>query len=105
MKSMLIIFAVAIASPLHAFDRSLNPDRFTSIGLDVSSGKLAGMPKEVTAGTPHTDGGFVKGLLDIRLPISNALTIHAFGSNTGVNNNLQFSEGNEVGVGLRVYIQ
>jgi hypothetical protein len=59
----------------------------------------------VAAGAPATDGGFVKGLVDFRLPISNAVTMHAFGSSTGVNNNMQFSEGHEVGLGMRVYFR
>jgi hypothetical protein len=108
MKSIFVAMMatfITSAPPAQAFDRSLNPDRYMSIGLDVSGGKLPGMLKTVPAGDPSTDGGFVRGLLDVRIPVSNALTIHAFGSSTGVNNNLQFSEGNEVGVGLRVYIQ
>lgn len=106
-NSLAVIGLVLILAvlPAHAFDRSNNPDKFTSIGLDVSSGKLAGIQKDTAAGAPHTDGGFVKGLLDVRVPITNALSMHAFGSSTGVNNNLQFSEGTEIGVGLRVFLQ
>lgn len=98
----LLMFVSAIGG---AFDRSRNPDRFMSVGLDVSSGKLPGILTDQSVGDPHTDGGFVKGLLDVRLPVSNAITFHAFGSSTGVNNNMQFSQGNEVGIGLRVYLQ
>jgi hypothetical protein len=107
MKTLIVLVLIQTLSAgvLHAFDRSLNPDRYASVGLDISTGKLAGIQKDVAADAPHTDGGFVKGLLDLRVPISNALTVHAFGSSTGVNNNLQFSEGTEVGVGLRVYLQ
>lgn len=107
MKTIGILIAVQMLSvgSLFAFDRTQNPDRYASVGLDVSTGKLAGIQKDVAAGAPHTDGGFVKGLLDIRVPISNAVTVHAFGSSTGVNNNMQFSEGTEVGLGLRVYLQ
>lgn len=102
-----LIVALVLLSPAisFAFDKSQNPDRYTSVGLDVSTGKLAGMVKDTAAGAPHTDGGFVKGLLDVRMPISNALTLHAFGSSTGINNNLQFSDGTEIGVGLRVFLQ
>lgn len=91
--------------PCHAYDRDKNPDRYLSVGLDVSAGHLAGILTDTPAGAPHMDGGFTKGLLDIRVPVSNAVTFHAFGSSTGVNNNMQFSEGSEVGVGLRVYLQ
>ncbi len=106
MKTVIVVLSLlAAVAPLQAFDRSLNPDRYASIGLDVSAGKLPGMLKTVQAGAPATDGGFTKGLLDLRLPISNALSFHAFGSATGVNNNMSFSEGSEVGFGLRVFIQ
>lgn len=105
MKALIVTVLVAMGiGQALAFDRSQNPDRYMSVGLDVSSGKLAGMLKTVPAGEPATDGGFVKGLLDLRVPVSNALTVHAFGSATGVNNNLQYSEGSEVGLGFRVYI-
>ena len=104
-KRMIVVGLLMMGSMVaQAFDRSQNPDRFMSVGVDVSSGKLPGILTDQVAGAPYTDGGFVKGLLDIRVPISNALTVHAFGSTTGVNNNLQFSDGNEVGIGLRVYL-
>lgn len=107
MKTILCFLALQIAcvGSLSARERPLNPDRFPSIGLDVSTGKLAGIAKDHAAGAPYTDGGFVRGQLDLRLPISNALTLRAFGNSTGINNNLQFSDGTEVGVGLRFYIQ
>ena len=93
-----------VASPVWGFDTSRNPDQWMSIGMDVSGGHLAGMMKDVAPDTPHTDGGFIKGLLDVRIPMTNTVTLHAFGSSTGINNNLQFSEGHELGVGLRVYL-
>lgn len=102
MKIIGVVVAMFLAAPALAFDRSMNPDRYPSIGLDVSGGKLAGIPK---AAVPHTDGGFTRGLLDVRVPISNALTVHAFGSATGINNNLDYTEGSEVGLGLRIYIK
>lgn len=105
MKIALVVALLQIASAGWAFDRTENPDRYTSIGMDLSTGKLPGMLKKEVAGLPDTDGGFVKGLLDVRVPITNTLTMHVFGSSTGVNNNLEFSEGNEVGFGLRVYIR
>jgi hypothetical protein len=105
---MKVIIAVVVlgilAVPAQAFDKTQNPDRYTSVGLDVSRGNLPGLLKDTEPGAPHTDGGFVKGALDVRYPLSNAVTLHAFGSSTGVNNNLQFSEGTEIGVGLRVYL-
>lgn len=106
MKILLMTVAVLVLMswPSQAFDRSLNPDRYPSIGLDVSGGKLAGMQKVVAHGAPDTDGGFMKGAVDFKLPISNALTVRAFGSSTGINNNKEFTEGNEVGVGFRIYI-
>lgn len=88
-----------------SFDISKNPDRYASVGLDVSSGHLAGINTTTVGDEPHTDGGYVKGLLDLRVPISNAVTVHAFGSSTSINNNRQFSDGNEFGMGLRVYLQ
>lgn len=105
MKSVIVASILLVSSSVFALDRSLNPDKYPSIGLDVSGGKLAGILKDVPAGAPATDGGFVKGLLDLRMPISNAVTLHGFASSTGLNNNKQFSEGSEVGFGLRVYIQ
>lgn len=101
------IVLLMLALPARAYDTKDNPDRYLSVGLDVSSGHLAGILKDTSklpADSPQTDGGFVKGALDVRVPISNAVTFHAFGSSTGINNNLQYSEGSEVGVGLRVYI-
>lgn len=110
----LILSAAAVAN---AWEIEKNPDRYPSIGLDVSSGRLAGLPK---GGTPigsligntagisssaNTDGKFVAGQLDVRLPVSSALTVHAFGSSTSVNNNLQFTDGHSFGAGLRVYLQ
>jgi len=107
MKRIIVVWTLVstLAGVAGAWSTKENPDRYPSVGLDVSSGKLAGILKETPAGAAHTDGGFVKGLLDARVPISNVVTLHAFGSSTGVNNNLQFSEGHEVGLGMRVYFR
>lgn len=102
MKTLIVASLLALTANAWAFEVTHNPDRYPSVGLDVSSGHLAGIDTVATGG-PHTDGGFVKGLVDLRLPISNAVTLHAFGSSTGINNNLQFSNGDEMGLGLRVY--
>ncbi len=103
--STLVAIVTLAAGSSFAFDKSQNPDRFLSFGVDLSTGKLPGMLTANQPGAPATDGGFVKGALDVRVPITNAVTIHTFGSTTGVNNNLQFSSGNELGVGFRVYLQ
>lgn len=111
MKTIIVtIWAVASTLMLfmcnaQAYEIDGNPDRYLSVGLDISAGKLPGMLKDAPASYPHTDGGFVKGMLDIRMPVCGSLTVHAFGSSTGINNNLQFSEGNEIGLGLRVYVR
>lgn len=88
-----------------AWEFRSNPDRYPSFGLEASEGKLAGIQKDTPSGAPHTDGGFIDGKLDIRLPISDYITVNAFGESTGINNNLQFSEGNRIGIGVRVYVQ
>lgn len=105
MKTRLLLLLLAVAQPCVAFDHYGNPDHYPSIGLDVSSGKLPGMLTTLAPGQPATNGGFVKGLLDLRYPLTDVVTVHAFGSSTGVNNNLQFSGGNEVGIGLRIYLR
>lgn len=101
----LIALILSTAAVANAWEIQKNPDRYPSFGIEASTGKLAGIQKDVPAGAPHTDGGFVQGRLDVRLPISSNVTVNLVGENTGVNNNLQFSEGNRVGLGVRVYIQ
>lgn len=101
----LIVLIVSVASVANAWEFQKNPDRFPSFGLETSTGKLAGMAKDVPAGAPRTDGGFVQGRLDLRLPISSCITVNLSGEHTGVNNNLQFSEGHRLALGVRVYIQ
>jgi len=96
---------ILCASSAFAWSTKENPDQYPSIGLDISSGKIAGVVKDNALGLPQTDGGFVKGLLDIRVPMTNTVTVHAFGSSTGINNNKQYSEGSEVGLGLRIYLK
>lgn len=98
-----VALVVVLASAGNAFERRYNPDRFPSLGMDLSKGKLAGMLKDTAAGAPHTDGGFVKFDLDYKYPLNDVITLRAFGALTGINNNLQFSEGNQMGVGMRIY--
>lgn len=105
MKTAIVVMLMLAAPVAHAFDHSENPDRYMSVGLDVSKGMLPGMEKTRPAGTPSTDGGFVKGALDVRVPVTNILTFKVFGNATGVNNNLAFTEGSEIGIGLRVYVK
>ncbi len=105
MKTIILLSAVLLTAPVFALDTKDNPDRFPSLGFDISKGKLPGVLTSNQPGAPATDGGFVKGAFDFQLPVTNALTVRTFGSTTGVNNSLQFSEGNELGVGLRVYIR
>jgi len=101
----LMILMMLVAGKASAWQFEKNPDRLPSFGVEVSTGKLAGILKDTPAGSPHTDGGFVQGKLDVRLPVSHCVTVNVLGESTGVNNNLQFSEGNRVGLGVRVYIQ
>lgn len=99
----LVYFASVATAGAWEFPK--NPDRFPSFGLETSAGKLAGIPKATPTGAPHTDGGFVQGKVDLRLPVSSYITVNLLGESTGINNNLEFSEGHRVGLGVRVYIQ
>lgn len=101
----LIVLIFATASVANAWEFDKNPDRYPSFDIEASTGKLAGILKDTPAGAPHTDGGFVQGHVDLRLPVSSNITLTLLGESTGINNNLQFSEGNRVGAGVRVYIQ
>lgn len=101
--TILVYFASAAAAGAWEFQK--NPDRFPSFGIETSAGKLPGIPKATPDGAPHTDGGFVQGKVDLRLPVSSYITLNLLGESTGINNNLEFTEGHRFGFGLRVYIQ
>lgn len=107
MKTIAIAVSVVcmVAAHAGAWEFQKNPDRYPSFGIETSAGKLAGIPRATPEGAPHTDGGFVQGKVDLRLPVSSYITLNLVGESTGINNNLQFSEGHRVGFGLRVYIQ
>lgn len=94
------LLALLMIAPAQAFDKSLNPDRVPSIGLDLWKGQIAGMDRQ----TSETNGGTVGGHADFRLPVSNALSVHFFGESEGVNNNMRYTEGYKIGVGMRVFL-
>lgn len=100
-----VIFMLLLSTSGYAWEFEKNPDRYPSFGIEAASGHLAGTLKDTQPGAPHTDGGYVQGKLDIRLPISSMITVNFFGEQTGINNNLQFSDGSRVGIGVRVYVQ
>jgi hypothetical protein len=95
------LLLLLVAAPLHAFDVNKNPDRVPSFGLDLWKGQVAGLDRQ----TAETNGGTVGGLFDYRQPVTNALTVHAFAQSEGINNNLRYTDGYKIGVGLRVFLQ
>lgn len=100
-KLLSALLLLIVAGTAHAYDTSKNPDRVPSFGLDLWKGQVAGLDRQ----TAETNGGTVGGHFDFRQPISNALTVHAFAESEGINNNLRYSDGYKVGVGLRVFLQ
>lgn len=117
MKTLFVVSTLLLlAGTAFGWEVPQNPDRYMSIGLDLSAGKQAGLYKsdqitlrsatqQLAATVPHSNASFVKGALDFRFPLTSALTLHAFGSSTGINNNLEFSNGHEIGLGVRVFIK
>lgn len=101
MKLKLMVVLLLCAGPASAYDRRDNPDRVPSFGLDLWKGQVAGMDRATTQGNAGTVGG----LFDYRHPISNALTLHAFAESEGINNNMAYTSGYRIGVGLRVFMQ
>ena len=97
----LLIGLLCVSGPAMAFDRSMNPDRVPSFGLDLWKGQVAGLDRKLV----ETNGGTVGGLFDYRHPVSNSLTLRAFAESEGVNNNLRYTDGYRVGIGLRVFLQ
>lgn len=101
------VIAIAIALlgcayvPARALDTYGNPDKVPSFGIDIWKGQAAGVDKEKSG----TNGGTVGGLLDFRAPVTSALSLHVFGESETINNNLRYTEGYRIGVGLRVFIQ
>jgi len=94
-----IFSVVCLTMPAVARDVSENPDRIPSIGVDLWKGQVAGIER-----SGDTNGGTVGISADYRRPVSNAITLHAFGETEGINNNLKYTSGYKVGVGLRVFI-
>lgn len=90
-----------VTMPSSAFDTSRNPDQVPSIGLDLWKGQVAGLDRE----TVETNGGTVGANADFRLPVTNALSLHFFGESEGINNNLKYTDGYRMGLGMRVFIQ
>lgn len=101
MKTLIIALVVGVAGVAGAYEKPGNPDRYMSFGIDIFKGQEAGMVRA----DGGTNGGTTGGKLDIRLPISSNLTLSAFGENTGINNNKDFTEGYKIGIGLRVYVK
>lgn len=101
------VIAIAIALlacahvPARALDTYGNPDKVPSFGLDIWKGQVAGVDKQGSG----TNGGTVGGLLDFRAPVTSTLSIHVFGETQSMNNNLRYTEGYRLGVGMRVFIQ
>ncbi len=101
MKKLLVVFLLGLTVSAHAWEKGKNPDRVPSIGVDLWKGQLAGMDRQ----QGQTNGGTVGFMADYRMPISNVVTIHAGGETESVNNNLKYTDGYRLTVGMRVYIQ
>jgi hypothetical protein len=102
MKIACLTFLVLLSCGVsHGFDTGKNPDRVPSFGLDLYKGQLTGIDRKLA----ETNGGTVGGAFDFRLPVSNALTVRAFAETEGVNNNLRYSDGYKIGVGMRIFLQ
>lgn len=96
-----VALSVIAPIPVHAYETSRNPDRVPSFGLDLWKGQVAGMDRQEAL----SNGGTVGGHFDFRAPVTNALTLHAFAESEGINNNLRYTDGYKIGVGLRVFLQ
>lgn len=99
--ALAVTFLVLVGNPARAYDTDKNPDKVPSFGLDLWKGQVIGMDRQ----TSETNGGTVGGVADFRLPVSNALTVHFFGESEGVNNNLKYTDGYKIGLGMRVFLQ
>ena len=107
MKLAMVLALLQVASLGWASDHSQNPDRFMSIGIDGSAGKTPNIFKNGHYFTPRITENtdlFTKGAIDLRLPVTNSVTLHAFGSATDLNNRFKFKDGHEIGAGVRIYI-
>jgi len=104
MKRMIIGVLLLLPLSVQAREYKENPDRYPSIGFEVAKGQVPGIPKAGVNGE-QTNGGTVGFLGDFRLPVSDALTLHTSIQSDGINNNLAFTEGYRLAVGLRVYIR
>jgi hypothetical protein len=98
-----VILLVA-STPSFAWVKNDNPDRYPSIGVELAKGQVAGTPRKGVDGDV-TNGGTVGFLGDFRFPATQNLTLHASLQTDGINNNLAYTEGYRLAVGLRVYIK
>lgn len=96
-----IIALLLLAAPLMAYEQPGNPDRYFSFGIEAFKGQEAGIARANSG----TDAGTAGGKLDIRFPISSNITLNAFGENTGIDDNKDYTEGYKIGIGLRVYVK
>ncbi len=97
MKRLLLV--MMLTSNVFAYDTSKNPDQMPSVGIDLSKGKLPGIERADGRFT----GGVIEWSVDYRHPVTNYLTLTGYARLTAVDNNLQFSNGNRVGVNARIY--
>lgn len=96
-----LLLSVIAPAHAHAYDTSKNPDKVPSFGLDLWKGQVAGIDRKLD----ETNGGTVGGHFDFRQPVTNGLTVHAFAESEGMNNNLRYTDGYKIGLGLRVFLQ
>jgi hypothetical protein len=101
---LVIVMVLVVAAPSWAWEKSSNPDRYPSIGIELAKGQVAGIPRKGVDGDV-SNGGTVGFLGDFRFPATQSLTLHASLQSDGINNNLAYTEGYRLALGLRVYIK
>ncbi len=99
-----LLLSVIVPVDAHAWEKGGNPDRFPSIGVELAKGQVAGIPKAGINGA-QTNGGTVGFLGDFKFPVTQSLTLHTSFQTDGINNNLAYTDGYRLAVGLRVYLK
>jgi hypothetical protein len=101
MKTLIAPFLILLFGvvPVRAWDISKNPDVAPSIGWSVHGGRLAGI---VDNNAPYTEFG-----ADVRVPVTNYLSLTADFAQTTVSNAPigVSTQTNRVGASVRVYLR
>lgn len=101
MKCAMAVLALLLLAPqVYAWEKRENPDRYPSLGVELAKGQEAGIRRDGT-----TNGGTVGFKADFRAPVTGSLTLHVSGESIGINNNLEYTSGYRLAVGMRVYIK